>query len=215
MFGCLRRLGCLVLLAVLVCAAYFTRSRWLPLVTSSNRRAAAALDWKPLSAEGADRARRTVRDLDRAGGQVFANVSAADFASYVLDSASLGFTRGRHPAEAAIQGDKFLLRTKLRVADLGVENVPLLKGIADKTATVIIGGTLSVERTGLGEWQVKSITVDAIDVPGVALTRVTRALANQPGRPGTRDDAFGFPVPAQIADLRIHNGVITLYKSAK
>ncbi len=99
------------------------------------------------------------RAWTEADGQVFVNVSAEDLASYLLDSTSMGFGDGARPAEAAIRDDRFLLRTKLRVADLGLDDVPFLGRVAATTATVVIGGTLSVERPGLGEWHVKSIDV--------------------------------------------------------
>jgi hypothetical protein len=85
----------------------------------------------------------------------------------------------------------------------------------NKTATVVVGGTLSVERPGLGELRVKSIRVDAIEVPGPMLARLTRTLARSMQRAGTRDDSFAFALPPQVADLRIDNGKITLYKAAK
>jgi hypothetical protein len=87
--------------------------------------------------------------------------------------------------------------------------------VADKTATVIIGGTLSIGRPGYAEWRVRTIRVDAIAVPGPMLSRVTRALARRLERTGTRDDAIEFALPAEVADLRVNDTTITLYKAAK
>lgn len=214
MFGCLRRVGCLALFVLVAGAAYITRHRWMPLVLPGRGEDLAAQSWKPISADGAARARRAMVRLNEPTGPVFANLSPEELASFILDSAAR-LTDPPRPVEAAVQRDKFLLRTTVRVADLGVENVPFLGGVADKTVTVIVGGTLSVERPGMGEWRVKTIRVDAIDVPGPMLARVTRTLARGMRRAGTRDDAFGFGLPAQVADLRVDNGKITLYKAAK
>jgi hypothetical protein len=213
MFGCLRRVGCLALFLLVAGAAYFTRHRWMPHVLPGRGEDVASFTWKPITADGAARVRRVMVRLNEPTGPVFANVSPEDLASFILDSAA-NTTETPRPVEAAVQGDKFLLRTTVRVADLGVENVPFIGG-ADKTATVIVGGTLSVERPGLGEWRVTTVRVDAIDVPGPILARVTRALARHLQRAGTRDDSFAFALPAQVADLRIDNGKITLYKAAK
>jgi hypothetical protein len=215
MFGCLRRVGCLALLVIVAGAAYITRHRWVPLVLPGRGTDVTSLEWKPISSGAGARARRAMVRLDQPTGPVFANLSADEFASFILDSVARGLAESARSVEAAVQRDRLLLRTTLRIGDLGVENVPFLGGVADKTATVLIGGTLSVERPGFGEWRVKTIRVDAIEVPGPMLGRVTRELARRMRRAATRDDAFGFALPAQVADLRIDQGKITLYKAAK
>jgi hypothetical protein len=215
MFGCLRRVGCLALFILVAGAAYITRHRWIPLVLPGRGVDAASLTWKPINPDAAARARRVITRLDQPTGPVFANLSADEFASLILDSAARAVTDPARPVEAAVRGDKFLLRTTVRVSDLGLDNVPFIGGVANKTATVIVGGTLMVERPGRGEWRVKTIQVDAIEVPGPMLGRVTRTLAKQMERGGTRDDAFGFALPVQVADLRVDKDKITLYKAAK
>jgi hypothetical protein len=214
MFGCLRRVGCLALFVLVAGAAYITRHRWMPLVLPGRGADVATLAWKPISADGAARTRRALVRLNEPTGPVFANVTADELASFILDSAAKTTATPR-PVEATVQGDKFMLRTTVRAADLGVENVPFLGGMTDKTVTVLIGGKLSVERPGLGELRVTTMRVDAIEVPGPMLSRLTRTLARQMQRAGTRDDAFSFALPPQVADLRIDNGKITLYKAAK
>ena len=214
MFGCLRRVGCLALFVLVAGAAYITRHRWMPLVLPGRGDSVASLSWKPISAEAATRAKRVMVRLNEPTGPVFANMAPEELASFILDSAAR-VTETPRPVEAAVQGDKFLLRTTFRVGDLGLQDVPFLGGAADKTATVIIGGTLTVERPALGELRVKTVRVDAIEVPGPLLSRVTRTLARYLQRAGTRDDSFGFALPAQVADVRIDKGKITLYKAAK
>jgi hypothetical protein len=214
MFGCLRRVGCLALFVLVAGAAYITRHRWMPLVLPGRGADVASLTWKPISTDGAARVRRVMVRLNEPTGPVFANVSPEDLASFILDSAA-NTTQTPRPVEAAVQGDRFLLRTTVRAADLGLENVPFLGGVADKTVSVLVGGTLTVERPGFGELRVTTLRVDAIEVPGPMLARVTRTLARNMRRAGTRDDAFGFALPPQVADLRIDKGKITLYKAAK
>jgi hypothetical protein len=213
MFGCLRRVGCLALLVVIAGAGYITRHRWIPLVLPGRGDDVASLSWKPLSSDAAVRARRAIVRLDEPTGPVFANLTPDELASFILDSTAVSVPA--RPVEAAVQRDRFLLRTTWRVADLGVENVPFLGTVTGKTATVVIGGSLSVPRPGLGEWRVTTIRIDAVEVPGPMLARVTRAIARRMQRAGTRDDAFGFALPAQVADLRLDKDKITLYKAAK
>lgn len=214
MFGCLRRVGCLAIFLLVAGAAFISRHRWLPLVLPGRGDDMASISWKPISSDGVSSAKRIITRLDQPTGPVFANLTPAEFASFILDSAARGMTDTPRPVEAGVQRDKFLLRTTLRVADLGVENVPFLGGM-NKTATVLVGGTLAVVRPGAGEWRVNTIRVDAIEVPGPMLSRVTKALARRMRREATRDDAFGFALPAQVADLRVNKDKITLYKAAK
>ena len=211
----LRRVGCLVLLVLLAGGVYLTRHRWLPFVTPGGRDVIAELKWKPLTVDGAQRTRRAIARLESYDGPVFANVTAADFASFLLDSTVPGITDGRRVTQAAVMNDRILLRTNLRVADLGAENVPLLGGVANKTVTMVMGGTLIVQRPGLGEWVVKEIMVDAIDVPGPAISRITQAFAKRLRRAGTRSESLGFALPARVADLRVRNDSVTLYKAAQ
>jgi hypothetical protein len=213
MFGCLKQLGCLVLLLVFAAGVFVTRHRWLPHVTPAGRDAVAEQAWTPLTPEGAARARTIVERLSRADGPVFANVAAADLAALLLDSLVSGIKTGSRPTEAVVRDDRLLLRTEVRIADLGAEHIPLLGGVADRRATIVIGGRLRVDRPGLGEWIVDEIIVDAVTIPGPVVPRLARVIATRLQRAGTRDDALGFALPGQIGDLRVRPTGITLYKS--
>jgi hypothetical protein len=213
MFGCLRRVFGFVFLLAMVGGLYVTRHRWVPLVTPAGRDAIAELDWKPLTLDGAVRARRAVARLENPDGVVFANVDVADFASFLLDSLVQGIRDGTRPAEAAVRDDRILLRTQVRVGDFGPENLPLLGGVANRSATLIIGGRLRVDRPGLGEWIVDELILDAVSIPGPAVPRLTQVIATRLQRAGTRDDALGFSLPGQIGDVRVRPGTITLYKA--
>lgn len=218
MFGCLRQLGCAVAGLVVLGAAggaYATRHRWLPLVTPARREALGELAWTPLAPAGAERVRATLRRLEQVDGPVFANVSATDLAAFVLDSLVASIAAGDRPAAVSSRRDEILLRTQLRVGDLGASNVPLLGGVADRTATVIIGGTLAVDSPGSGVWQVQRIHVDAINVPDWAVPRVARELSTRLGRRGTSDRDIGFTMPSHIADVRVRDGTVTLYKNVQ
>ena len=58
--GCFARLGCLVLLAVLAVAGWFTRDQWLPKFTghASAPSSAATSTWQPLSPEAGARGKK-------------------------------------------------------------------------------------------------------------------------------------------------------------
>ncbi len=213
MSGCLRQLGGLVVLATLMLGAYVTRHRWLPLVTPAGQVTVAEAAWVPLSTEGAARARRAVAGLSRQNGPVFTNVAPADLASFLLDSLVRGITTGDRVAEVTTRDDRILIRTEVRVSDFGPEFLSVLGGVAERRASLTLGGRLRVERPGIGELVLDEIIVDAVSIPGPAIPRVTRALATRLRRAGLRDDALGFALPGQIGDLRVKGNMITLYKS--
>lgn len=203
------------MLLVLAGGAFYTRHRWLPLVTPGAGNSTASLEWTPLSADGAARAKRAIDRFNRVDGPVFANVAAADLASFLLDSATTGMTFGDRVVEATLRRRQILLRTRLRVGDLGADNLPLLGGVADKTATVVIGGTPAVARPGVGVWRVNEIDVDAISVPGWAVARVAREVGRYFRLEQAEPGAFQFALPSQVADLRVGESAVTLYKAVQ
>jgi hypothetical protein len=216
MFGCLRRAGCLVLLLIIACGLYLTRSRWMPYVSRVRHPNAVATEsWQPLSRLAARSARTAIAGLDRREGPVFANLQPEEFASFILDSAGLGVTNGQRIGEARADGDRLVLRSTIRVSDLGAGDVPLLKSMLDRNATVVMSGPLSVVSPRLGAWAVRSITVGGIDMPGPVVTRIVRSLSERISRPGTPEGALGFRLPSHIADLRVSRGKVTLYKVAQ
>lgn len=204
-----------MLLAALVGGAYLARYRWLPLFTHRVHDPVAAVKWKPLTAAGAARARASIARLDPFDGPVFANLSAADFASYVLDSAVVGATNGTRHAEAGADTGRIYLRMRVRVAELGADNVPFLGGVADKSVTMVLGGALLVQRPGYGEWLVQRLTVDGVEIPAPVVARVTRAFGERLHRAGTRDASLGFALPPRVADVRVTGDGVTLYKAAR
>jgi hypothetical protein len=219
MFGCLGRIGCaavgIVAVAALAGGAYYTRQRWVPLVTPGRGTGINELAWAPLTPDGARRARTAIARLSSVDGPVFSNVPPADLAAFVLDSAAVRSDSAGRGIEAALRRDRILLRTRIRIGDLGADNVPLLGGVSNRTATVVIGGTLAVGRPGFGEWRIASIDVDAISVPGWALSRVTRALARYLGRERADGGAVLFTLPEYVGDVRIGESAVTLYKAVQ
>jgi hypothetical protein len=213
MFGCLKRVVGFVFLLAMLGGLYVTRHRWVPLVTPAGRDVIAELDWQPLTTEGAARARRIVTQLERPDGAVFANLAVADLASFLLDSLVQGISDGTRTAQAVVRDDRILLRTQVKVSDFGPEYLPLIGGVADRSAMLTIGGRLRVDRPGLGEWIVDELIIDAVAIPGPAVPRLTRVIATRLRRAGTRDDALGFSLPGHIGDVRVRPGTITLYKA--
>src|ERR1051326_8382408 len=83
--GCIARLGCLILLAILAVIGWFTRDRWMPASMRSHAVSATKSPaWEPLSDAGAKRTETALGKLSQQRGPVFQTLSGADAASYIF-----------------------------------------------------------------------------------------------------------------------------------
>ena len=67
MFGCLRTVGCLTLVAALGVGGWVTRDRWLPAITGE--RPATVGDYDRVSTERRERAQKVIADYDMFSAQ--------------------------------------------------------------------------------------------------------------------------------------------------
>src|SRR5580704_7703533 len=118
--GCMARIGCLVVLAVLACAAWLTKDRWLGRIHMTyTPPAAERATWQPLTDAGGRRAKVALDTLASKSGPVFQNVAPGDASSYVFQ-ALLGRLPGdADSAEATVIGDRLHVRAAIRIRDLG------------------------------------------------------------------------------------------------
>ena len=211
--GCMRKLGCLALLVLALVAAgvwyfFFQRpGRTTETVSTSPV-------WEPLTTEGAERARRAVQALSRPQGPVFANLRGADLASYVFDELSKQLPPSAQKLEAAVIGDRLHVRALVDLNDFGGAGAlgPLAAMLGDREP-VEFGGTLELVRPGLAQYRVKMLRLRELSVPARMIPRLTQRVARGARPPGLADDGLPLEVPTYIADVRIGDGRVTLYKS--
>jgi hypothetical protein len=221
MFGCLRRLGCLILIAF-GALAYVTRESWLPAfreltgVGQEETPAAADGTWAPLTPEGAARARARVQSLAARSGPVYTNVAAADLAAYVYDELRRQLPPSAEQVEAAVFGDQLHVRTVVRLSDLGGTRVlgPLAQFLSERD-TVQFGGTFEVVRPGLAEFRVRQIKLRQLSVPSRLVPQVLGQLGRGTRPEGAAADALPLEIPPHLSDVRIARGRVTLYKSVQ
>lgn len=71
----MRRIGCLIIIVILVIAAWLTRARWLPLLPyriSGRSAPAPTSTWQPMTVSGAARARDALERLNQPNGPAVA-----------------------------------------------------------------------------------------------------------------------------------------------
>ena len=207
----MRKLGCVVVIFL----AGMAVAIWMYL-EGPRREAemAAAPAWEALTPEGAERARASVQLLSRSTGPVFTNIGGADLASYIFDELSKQLPPSSQNLEAAVIDDRLHVRALVKLSDFGGSGAlgPLASMLGDREP-VEFGGTLDLVRPGLAQYRVKVLRLRELSVPSRMIPRLLQRVARGSRPPGLADDGLPLEVPAFVADVRIGQGRVTLYKS--
>jgi hypothetical protein len=213
MGGCLRSLGCLVLIAVVSLGGWITRDRWLPALTGSSREAP-TLTFDAVTSERRATSRRVVQSLGKSTGPVFANLTAAEALALVLGDARTELPAFVGELEGAVQGDRLVVRSSIDPSALrGIEALGPIAALLDTRSRVTLAGTLEVVESGQGAFVVQDVRVNDLIVPGPAIAPLLRQIDRRPRQPGAPERAITFTLPAHVADLRVAKGRVTLYKN--
>lgn len=216
MFGCIGRLGCLLLLALLAVGGWFTRSWWYPQVRALVVAAPppSTIAWKPITPEAATRGARAAARLGEKSGPVFADLTPAEFAAWQLEPAMkvLGASAGE--PQASTHGDTLLVRANIAVSELGdPRQLGPLAAMLDGRQPVLIGGRLSMAGPGLLALHVTQISVKDLRLPGRLVETIVRRISVKQRTDSLAPGAIALPVAPQVADVRITAGRIVLYKA--
>jgi hypothetical protein len=218
--GCLRNLGCLVLLVVIAAVAWAFRADWMPLVRGRVNRAAPVAAaprpevWESATPDGAARAKEAIQKLGERSGPVFANLSPGDLLAYVEDALAKQLPPSVQHIEASATDGQLWVRAEVNPSDLGGAGAlgPLAGMLGDREP-VRFGGTIDIVRPGLAELRVQSLRIRDLPVPSSMIPKLIHSSGRDRRPAGVAADALPIPVPSYIADVRIRNGKITLYKA--
>lgn len=211
--GCLKGVGCLVVLAVVAVVGWMTRDMWWTRVTG--RQPETQVTWTPVSVEPAASARQRVTALSRPGGAVYANLTPAEVAAMILAESG-----GRLPAsvsdvEAAVIDERLSVRATVDLSDLrGVEGLGPLREFLTGKQRVTLTGSPSVAAQGQGRFRVDELKVGELSIPKRMISRVLAQIDRNDATSGEDQPTISFPLPRYIGDIRVSNGQVTLYKSA-
>jgi hypothetical protein len=215
--GCLRGFGCLLLVIVMAAAAWWFRADWLPLLHKGTAAgvsdSASTVVWEPVTPEGAARAKVVVSRLGARSGPVFTNLPPGDLTAYILSELAKQLPPSAHDIEAAVIDRRLWVRAQVRLADFGGPGeLGPLGNILGDDEQVVFGGTLAIVNPGLAVYRVKELRIRDMSVPSPMISKLLRRVEHGSRPPGLADDALPMLVPDYIADVRIQNGKITLYK---
>lgn len=223
MFGCFRRLGCLVFLLILGVVAWFNRGKLEEtyrryagngISGSSGSAATTTGGWEPLTGDKAARGKRQVESLSRRTGPVFANLSPGEAASYIFLEAAKQLPASSQNISASVRNDRLYVRANVELKDFGGASVlgPLASMLGTRD-TVQLAGTIHVLRPGVGEFQVHDLRVGSFPIPSPLIPKLIGRIRKGTMPEGISSNALPMRLPGYIGDVRIANGHIIVYKN--
>jgi hypothetical protein len=211
----MRKIGCLVILALGVAAGWLLRDRIFGSARPAAERSAPTAQWERLTPEGAARMRTALRRLQDPRGPVFVTVSAGDLASYVLEQLRRQLPPSADSVEAGAFGDRLYVRAVVKPTDFGgTDALGPLAGFLGAREPMQFGGGFEILRPGLAQFRVQEIRLRDFPIPPRAIPRLLRSVGRGSRPEGLADDGLPLLVPQYIGDVRVEPGKVTLYKSA-
>lgn len=210
MFGCIRKLGCLVILAIALAVAYYWWAR-VPDEDAPTTTAPRAVVWERLSPTLGAQGRSAIEGLQR--GQAYTTLSAGQVASYIFVEMGNSLPETAEDLEAAVIGDRLAVRGLVSLADIGGAKMlgPLAQMLSDRD-TLMLSGTVNVLATGEGQFVVKELRFGQMRAPSGVIPRIVRQIDRTEDRGPLAPSAISLPLPPGVGDIRVAGGMVTLYK---
>ena len=210
----MRAIGCLVVVLVAAAVGWMLRGHM-----GFDRRADTVVAdtgvvWEPITTEGADRARRAIEQLGQRASPVFVGIRPGDVSSYIFVSLARQLPPSAENVEAAVIGDRLHVRASVKLSDFGGAGaLGPLAGFLGERETMQLGGYFHVIRAGLAEFRVTDLRLRDFNVPANLIPRLIRSFSKGARPPGVSDDGLPLVVPEYLADVRIANGRVVLYRN--
>jgi hypothetical protein len=226
MFGCFRRLGCLVFLLILAVVAWFNRDRLEAIYrkyagartvsADSTAVVRAAGGWEPLTDDKATRGKNAVQSLSLAKGPQYVNLTAGEAASYIFLEVAKQLPPSSQNITSSIKDDRLYVKANIDIKELGGAGVlGTLGALLGDRDTVQLGGSIHVLKPGTGEFQVKDIKIGSFPIPQAIIPKLITRMRKGKMPEGIADNALPMKLPDYIGDVRISEGRITVYKATQ
>lgn len=212
---CLGRLVVLLLLVALAAILWLTRDKWLRYLPGSHGTTTVTEPlWEPLSPEAAARGRKAIDALASRSGPVYTNLKGAEVASYIFERAGAAFPSATDSAEAAVIGDALYVHAIVPTKGIAASGVlGPFGGLLNDRESITLGGTFRVIRPGLSEFQVREVKLRDFKLPTRAIPNLIKQLDRDPRPEGVSPNGIPVKTPTALADVRIANHRVTLYKA--
>jgi len=207
MFGCLRKVGCLVILAAIVAGGYYW---WMV-----NRPASgpAAGVWQAVTPADATSAEAAVQGLKTSRTSGGTRLTPAQAVAYLIQETAKQLPPSSTGVQAMISGDQLHVRAVVPLRELGAERAlgPFASMIGARD-TVELAGTVDVLRPGMAQMHVVKAQIHTFALPRAVLPKLVQQIRHNAPE-GIAADAFPIPLPSYIGGIRIADGKVTLYKN--
>ncbi len=220
MGGCLKAIGCLTVLFLLGVIAFLTRDKWMHRLPGGGRDtvyvSAGAETWHSLTPEGGRRARASLDRLRSPRGPASVTVSPGDLAAYIVQELSRTLPSSADSIQAAAIGDRLYIRATVRTTDLsGGDRTAMgsLSMLFGERERMQLGGTLRMIRPGQAELAVKEFRIRDFNLPAGLIPRLIRQMSRGERPPELAPDGLLLTTPEYIADVKVENGRITVYRT--
>jgi hypothetical protein len=191
------------------------------------RNDASDIVWTPVAQGIEDAAmsaevRAKLAGLTKRSGPAFATFTAGELAELFALSITRSLPATASRADLALREDQLLLRAEVDRRDFaGNGTIGGLIGTAlSGRDTIQLAGTLESPKAGLVLFRVRSLRLKALSLPAPLIPVVVDVVRrHSPGTSQRRptealpDDALVFVVSPAVADVRVHNGRVTLYRA--
>ena len=214
--GCLRKIGCLALVIVLLVVGFLGRGLWMPKLRKPSETAAAAGGWQPMTEEGASRAQRILGQLAQEGGPPSVSVAPADLVAYIVQQLSQALPESADSINVAAVNDRLCVRAVIKTSDFADKKTlgPLAMMLGDREP-VSMCGVINIIAPGKGELQVKEFRVRELGIPGPAIPRLIKQMSPSNRPEGLSADGLPLETPTYVSDVAVRNGQVIISKQAR
>ncbi len=158
---------------------------------------------------------KVVAALAARDGPAFVTLGAGDLAALLASGLPKQLPKSASNVQLALDGDQLLVRAAIDVTEIAGDGTlgRLLGTAMSGRDSVRFGGTIEPLRPGFAQYRVEALRLKGMNVPTRLIPTFIGAMRRGPRAVGLADNALAVPLPRTIADLRIANGRLTLYKA--
>ena len=159
--------------------------------------------------------RDAIARMSRRDGPAFISLSAPEVAALLAGGMSKALPPSASRSEIAIVDERLLLRSVVDLRDVAGDGaLRQLLGVAlDGRDTLRLAGTLDLVRPGLAQFRVRELRIRGINVPPRLIPSLIAPMRRAVAAESLPPDALPIPLPKAVADVRVANGKVTLYKA--
>ena len=148
-------------------------------------------------------------------GPAYVSLGAGQLAALLGNAVQLQLPKSATDVQLALEGRQMLIRAAIDISMLAGDGTlaKVLRTVMSGRDTIQLAGSFEPVRPGLAQFHVEHLRVKGLPVPTSLIPTVLSTFRRRPHSDGVADDAIGVRFPNTIADMRVTNGRLILYKA--